>query len=565
MFEGAALFEKRKLTEIQNRKKKWEKTAVPKWVRAVPERKRKFTTSSEFLVKRLYTPDDVRQIDYVEDLGFPGEYPFTRGVHATMHRGRLWTMRQFAGFGTAEETNARFKYLLKEGETGLSVAFDMPTIWGYDSDHPMAKGEVGRCGVAISTLEDMEILLDGIPLDRVSTSMTINGPANVLLSMYIAVGEKQNVPQSQLSGTTQNDILKEFFAQKLVIFPPRPSVKLVVDTIEYCSKFMPKWNPVSISGYHIREAGSNALQELAFTLADGITYVQETLDRGLKVDEFASRLSFFFACHNDLFEEIAKFRAARKIWARIMKERFRARDPRSMWMRMHVQTSGCTLTAQQPMNNIVRVTLQALGAVLGGTQSLHTNSFDEALALPSEEAVRIALRTQQIISHESGVANTIDPLCGSYYVEALTAEMEEEALRYIDRIEKMGGVISAIEKGYFQGEIANSAYKYQRDIDNKERIIVGANEYTSEEKERIPLLRISSDVEKTQLERLKALKNSRDSKRVQRALDQLRNSADSNENLMPTILEAVKAYATLGEICGLLREVYGEYQELIVF
>jgi methylmalonyl-CoA mutase N-terminal domain/subunit len=558
------LFEKRKLTEIQKKKRKWEKTAVLKWVRVVPERKEKFTTSSEFLVKRLYTPDDVPEIDYVEDLGFPGEYPFTRGVHATMHRGRLWTMRQFAGFGTARETNARFRYLLKEGETGLSVAFDMPTIWGYDSDHPMAKGEVGTCGVAISTLEDMEVLLDGIPLDRVSTSMTINGPANVLLSMYIAVGEKQNVPLSQLSGTTQNDILKEFFAQKLVIFPPRPSVKLVVDTIEYCSKFMPRWNPVSISGYHIREAGSNAVQELAFTLADGITYVQETLDRGLKVDEFAPRLSFFFACHNDLFEEVAKFRAARKIWARIMKERFRARDSRSMWMRMHVQTSGCTLTAQQPMNNIIRVTLQALGAVLGGTQSLHTNSFDEALALPSEQAVRIALRTQQIIAHESGVANTIDPLCGSYYVEALTAEIEEEALRYIDRIEKMGGVIPAIEKGYFQREIANSAYRYQREIENKERIIVGVNEYASEEKQLIPLLRISSDVEKTQLERLNALKNSRDSKRVQRALDQLRNSADRNENLMPTILEAVKAYATLGEICGVLREVYGEYQELIV-
>ena len=565
MAEGAALFKKRKLTEVQEKKRKWEKTAVPRWVRAVPERKRKFTTSSEFLVKRLYTPEDVRQIDYVEDLGFPGEYPFTRGVHATMHRGRLWTMRQFAGFGTAEETNARFKYLLTEGETGLSVAFDMPTIWGYDSDHPMARGEVGRCGVAISTLEDMGILLDEIPLDRVSTSMTINGPANVLLSMYIAVGEKQNVPQSELSGTTQNDILKEFFAQKLVIFPPRPSVKLVVDTIEYCSKFMPRWNPVSISGYHIREAGSNAVQELAFTLADGITYVQETLDRGLKVDEFAPRLSFFFACHNDLFEEVAKFRAARRIWARIMKERFRARDSRSMWMRMHVQTSGCTLTAQQPMNNIIRVTLQALGAVLGGTQSLHTNSFDEALALPSEQAVRIALRTQQIIAHESGVANTIDPLGGSYYVEALTAEMEEEALRYIDRIEKMGGVIPAIEKGYFQREIANSAYRYQREIENKGRMIVGVNEYASEEKQLIPLLRISSDVEKTQLERLNALKNSRESKRVQRALGQLRDSADRNENLMPTILEAVKAYATLGEICGVLREVYGEYQELIVF
>lgn len=559
------MFEKRKLTEIQKKKRKWEKTTVPKLVEAVPERRRKFTTSSEFLVKRLYTPDDVRQIDYIENLGFPGEYPFTRGVHATMHRGRLWTMRQFAGFGTAEETNARFKYLLKEGDTGLSVAFDMPTIWGYDSDHSMAKGEVGRCGVAISTLEDMEILLEGIPLERVSTSMTINGPANVLLSMYIAVGEKQNVPQSQLSGTTQNDILKEFFAQKLVIFPPRPSVKLVVDTIEYCSKFMPKWNPVSISGYHIREAGSNAVQELAFTLADGITYVQEAFDRGMKVDEFAPRLSFFFACHNDLFEEVAKFRAARKIWARIMKERFRARDPRSMWMRMHVQTSGCTLTAQQPMSNIIRVTLQALGAVLGGTQSLHTNSYDEALALPSEEAVKIALRTQQIIAHESGIANTVDPLGGSYYVEALTAEIEEEALRYIDRIEKMGGVIPAIEKGYFQREIANSAYKYQREIENKERMIVGVNEYTSEEKQLIPLLRISPDVEKTQLERLNALKNRRDSKRVQKALDRLRNSAGNDENLMPMILEAVKAYATLGEICGVLREVYGEYQELIVF
>ena len=559
------MFDKRKLTEIRKKKRKWEKTTVPKRVTIVPERRREFTTSSEFLVKRLYTPDDVREIDYLEDLGFPGGYPFTRGVHATMHRGRFWTMRQFAGFGTAEKTNARFKYLLKEGETGLSVAFDMPTIWGYDSDHPMARGEVGRCGVAISTLKDMEILLDGIPLGRVSTSMTINGPANVLLSMYIAVGEKQNVPQSQLSGTTQNDILKEFFAQKLVIFPPRPSVKLVVDTIEYCSKFMPKWNPVSISGYHIREAGSNAVQELAFTLADGIAYVQEALDRGLNVDEFAPRLSFFFACHNDLFEEVAKFRAARKIWARIMKEKFRARDPRSMWMRMHVQTSGCTLTAQQPMNNIIRVTLQALGAVLGGTQSLHTNSFDEALALPSEEAVRIALKTQQIIAHESGVANTVDPLGGSYYMEALTVEMEEEALRYIDRIEKMGGVIPAIEKGYFQREIANSAYKYQREIDNKERTIVGVNEYTSEEKQLIPLLRISPDVEKTQLERLNVLKNSRDSKRVQRALDRLRNSADADENLMPIMLEAVKAYATLGEICGVLREVYGEYQELIIF
>jgi len=559
------LFEKRKLTEIQKERRKWERTAVPNWVRMVPERRRRFTTSAGFLVKRLYTPDDVREMDYTEDLGFPGEYPFTRGVHATMHRGRLWTMRQFSGFGTAEETNARFKYLLREGETGLSVAFDMPTIWGYDSDHPMANGEVGTCGVAISTLRDMEILLEGVPLDRVSTSMTINGPANVLLSMYIAIGEKQNVPQSQLSGTTQNDILKEFFAQKLVMFPPKPSVKLVVDTIEYCSKFMPKWNPVSISGYHIREAGSNAVQELAFTLADGITYVQEALDRGLKVDRFAPRLSFFFACHNDLFEEVAKFRAARRIWARIMKEKFRAVDPRSMWMRMHVQTSGCTLTAQQPMNNIIRVTLQALGAVLGGTQSLHTNSFDEALALPSEEAVRIALRTQQIIAYESGVANTIDPLGGSYYVEALTAEMEEEALRYIDRIEKMGGVIPAIERGYLQREIANSAYKYQREIDDKERIIVGVNEHTGEDRQLIPLLRISPDVEKNQLKRLNAVKNSRNSNRVQRALDRLRNSANIDENLIPVMLEAVKAYATLGEICGVLREVYGEYQELIVF
>jgi methylmalonyl-CoA mutase N-terminal domain/subunit len=559
------LFNEQRLNEIVKERKRWEKTTVLRWVGRHPERRGEFSTSSGIPIKRLYTPEDVKDLDYLRDLGFPGEFPFTRGLHATMYRGRLWTMREFAGFGTAEQTNARFKYLLKEGETGLSLAFDYPTIMGCDSDHPMARGEVGKCGAAVSSLRDMEILFDGIPLDRVTTSMTINGPAAMLLAMYVAIGDKQGVPRERLGGTTQNDMLKEFFAQKLCIFPPKPSVKLVTDIIEYCTRHLPRWNPISISGYHIREAGSNAVQELAFTLANGIAYVESTLERGLKVDDFAPRLSFFFASHNDFFEEVAKFRAARRLWAKIMKERFKAKSPRSLWMRMHVQTSGCTLTAQQPVNNIVRVALQSLAAVLGGTQSLHTDSFDEALALPSEEAVRVALRTQQIIAHESGVVNTVDPLAGSYYVEALTNEMEERAIEYIDKIDAMGGVIPAIEKGFFQREIADSAYKYQREIDQKERILVGVNEYTVEE-DWVPvrLLRVHPKVEEEQLARLQRVKRERNNGKVKRVLDKLHDAAERDENLMPTIIEAVKAYATLGEICDVLRGVFGEYQELIV-
>jgi methylmalonyl-CoA mutase N-terminal domain/subunit len=558
------MFDKEEMEKIKREKERWEKTTLPNWIKQCPERKREFRNHSGMLIKGLYTPEDVKSQDYMRDLGFPGEYPFLRGVHATMYRGRLWTMRLFAGYGTAADTNKRFKYLLKEGESGLSTAFDYPTIMGYDSDHPMAKGEVGICGVAISSLQDMETLLEGIPLDQVTTSMTINGPAPTLLAMYMAVGDKQGVPRAKLGGTTQNDNLKEFFAQKLCIFPPKPSVKLTTDVIEYCARHLPKWNPVSISGYHIREAGATALQELAFTIYDGIAYVESTLERGLKVDDFAHRLSFFFASHNDFFEEIAKFRAARRLWARLMKERFKAKNPRSMWMRMHIQTSGCTLTAQQPLNNIIRTTIQALAAVLGGTQSLHTNSFDEALCLPTEEAVRVALRTQQIIAYESGAANTVDPLGGSYYVEALTNEMEEKAMEYIRKIDDMGGAISAIEKGFFQKEIADSAYRYQREIDEKKRTIVGLNEYTMQEECPIELLKIDPKVEKEQVARLQKLKRERDNRKVKETLEKLHYAADKNENLMPTIIEAVKAYVTLGEITEVLRKVYGEYKELIV-
>ena len=559
------MFDERKLREITKERQRWETTTVPRWIERHPERENEFSTLSGIPVKRLYTPEDVKNLDYMEDLGFPGEYPFTRGLHATMYRGRLWTMRQFSGFGTAEQTNQRFKYLLKEGETGLSIAFDYPTIMGYDSDHPMSRGEVGQCGVAVSSLKDMEILFDGIPLDKVSTSMTINGPAAMLLAMYVAIGDKQGVPREKLDGTTQNDNLKEFFAQKLCIFPPKPALKMSTDVIEYCARHLPNWNPISISGYHIREAGSNAVQELAFTLADGIAYVESTLERGLKVDEFAPNLSFFFAAHNNFFEEIAKFRAARRLWAKIMKERFNAQNPRSLWMRMHVQTSGCTLTAQQPVNNIIRVAFQSLAAVLGGTQSLHTNSFDEALALPCEDSVRVALRTQQIIAYESGVTDTVDPLGGSYYVEYLTNEMEERAMRYIDRIDAMGGVVSAIEKGFFQKEIADSAYKYQREVDRKKRILVGVNEYTVE-KDWVPveLLRVHPKVEEEQIARLQRVRKERDNKKVKEVLNKLHDEADRDRNLMPTIIEAVKAYATLGEITDVLRGVFGEYKELIV-
>ena len=559
------MFDEKEIKEVKRERARWEQTTLPNWLKQSRERKSEFHNHSGMQIKRVYTPEDMENMDYIRDLGFPGEYPFTRGVHATMYRGRLWTMRMFSGFGTAADTNRRFKYLLKEGETGLSIAFDYPTIMGYDSDHPMAQGEVGICGVAIASLKDMETLLDGIPLDKVTTSMTINGPAPMLLAMYVAVGDKQGVPREKLGGTTQNDNLKEFFAQKLSIFPPKPSVKLTTDIIEYCARHLPRWNPVSISGYHIREAGATALQELAFTIYDGISYVESTLERGLKVDDFAYRLSFFFASHNDFIEEIAKFRAARRLWAKLMKERFKAKSPRSMWMRMHVQTSGCTLTPQQPLNNIVRTTMQALSAVLGGTQSLHTNSFDEALCLPTEGAVRVALRTQQIVAHESGVTSTVDPLAGSYYVEALTNEMEEKAWEYIHKIDDMGGAIPAIEKGFFQKEIADSAYKYQREIDEKKRVVVGVNDYTIEgDKCPIEILRIEPKVETAQVASLQKLKRERDNRKVKEVLDKLHDSAEKDENLMPTIIEAVKAYASLGEITEVLRTVYGEYKELIV-
>ena len=559
------MFDKKKIDELKKERERWEQTTLTNWIRQSSERKKEFRNTSNMPIKRLYTPEDVKDLDYPQDLGFPGEYPFLRGVHATMYRGRFWTMRQFSGFGTAEQTNKRFKYLLKEGETGLSIAFDYPTIMGYDSDHPMGKGEVGICGVAVSSLKDMEVLLNGIPLDKVTTSMTINGPAAMLLAMYVAVGDKQGVSREKLGGTTQNDNLKEYFAQKLCIYPPKSSVKLTTDIIEYCARHLPRWNPISISGYHIREAGANAVQELAFTIYDGITYVESTLQRGMKVDDFAQRLSFFFASHNDFFEELAKFRAARRLWAKLMKERFHAKNPRSMWMRMHVQTSGCTLTAQQPLNNITRTTIQAFAAVLGGTQSLHTNSFDEALALPSEEAVRVALRTQQIIAHESGATNTIDPLAGSYYVEALTNEMEQKASEYIQKVDDMGGAIVAIEKGFFQKEIADSSYKYQIEIDEKKRTIVGVNDYQIEkEKYPIELLRVDPKVEKEQIANVNSLRRMRNKRKVEETLDKLQRSAEKDENLMPSIIEATKAYATLGEISDVLRKVYGEYKELIV-
>ncbi len=560
------MFREELIRSLRDRISRWEEERVKKDLERHPERMAEFKTSSGIPVKRVYTPLDLEHTDYFDDLGLPGEYPFTRGIHATMYRGRLWTMRQFAGYGTAEQTNQRFKYLLEEGETGLSVAFDFPTIIGLDSDHPMAVNEIGICGVAVDTLADMEIIFDGIPLDKVTTSMTINAPTPVLLSMYIAVGEKQGVPMEKLGGTVQNDSLKEFIAQKSYVFPPEPAVKLTTDVIEFCVRHMPKWNPISISGYHIREAGATAVQELAFTIADGIAYVEAMLQRGLSVDEFAHRLSFFFASHNDFFEEIAKFRAARRMWARIMKERFGAKKERSMWLRFHTQTSGVALTAQQPENNIIRVTIQALAAVLGGTQSLHTNSMDEAWALPSEKAVRIALRTQQIIAYESGVANVVDPLAGSYYVEWLTDRMEEEAMKYIDRIDGMGGMIEAVKKGFPQREIAESSYRFQREVEDKKRIIVGVNEYVDEsEKLEIPLLKVDPEVVKVQLARLRRVKEQRNKDKVEKHLERLRKAAEKDENVMPYVLNVVKSYATIGEIMGVLKEVYGEYQELIIF
>ena len=538
---------------------------IPERKPAGGERKARFITISDREMKAVYGPEDLAGFDPGRDLGRPGEYPYTRGVHATMYRGRLWTMRQFAGFGTAEQSNERYKYLLRHGQTGLSVAFDFPTLLGYDSDHERSRGEVGRLGVAVDTLADMEILFDGIPLDKVSTSMTINAPAAVIWAMYIAVAEKQGVPSEMLNGTIQNDILKEYIAQKTFIFPPRPSMRLITDTFAFGAAKVPKWNTISISGYHIREAGATAVQELAFTLADGFEYVRAGVEAGLDVDAFAPRLSFFFNSHSDFFEEIAKFRAARRIWARGMRERFGAKDPRSWMLRFHTQTAGVSLTAQQPENNIVRTAYQALAAVLGGTQSLHTNSMDEALALPSEKAVKIALRTQQILAEETGVANVIDPLGGSYLVERLTDDMERETLAYFERIQALGGVIPAIEKGFFQREIADSAYRYQRQLQSGELKVVGVNCYAEDEPSRIELLKITPEVERRQLERLREVKARRDPGAVRDALDEVRAVCRGKENIMPTLLRAVKAYATLGEIIGVMREEFGEYREPAIF
>ncbi len=527
---------------------------------AVPQRKPTYKTSSQITVESVYTPEHLAESDYLRDSGLPGEYPYLRGVHPDGYRARLWTMRMFAGFGLPQETNERFRFLLDNGQTGLSVAFDMPTLYGYDTDDPQAAGEFGKCGVAVSSLTDMETLFDGIPLDQVTTSMTINSPAAIIWAMYIAVAEKQGVPLDKIGGTLQNDILKEYLAQNEYIFPPAPSMRLVVDTVEFAAKYMPNWNPISISGYHIREAGSTAVQELAFTLADGFEYVRHCLDRGMAVDDFAPRLSFFFNAHNDFFEEVAKFRAARRIWAREMQDTFKATNPRSAWLRFHAQTSGATLTAQQPENNVARVSLQALAAVLGGCQSLHTNGKDEAWALPSEQAALQALRTQQIIAHETGVTDTVDPLGGSYYLESLTNRVEAEALDYLRRIEDIGGVIPALESGFFQREIADAAYVYQREEDRKERITVGVNEYCTDEKLSIPLLRVDREGERLQIERLNRIRSTRDNREVAARLQDLEQAARGSANLMPYLLEAVKAYATLGEMMGVLREVFGEYR-----
>lgn len=537
---------------------------VDKALAKFPERKKTFATGSNSPVQRLYTPLDDGERNYSRDIGFPGEYPYTRGVQNTMYRGRFWTMRQYAGFSTAEESNKRYKFLLSQGTTGLSVAFDLPTQIGYDSDHPLSQGEVGKVGVAIDSLADMETLFDGIPLDKVSTSMTINAPAAVLLAMYIAVAEKQGVPADKLEGTIQNDILKEYIARGTYIYPPEPSMRLITDIFAYCSKHVPNWNTISISGYHIREAGSTAAQEVAFTLADGIAYVDAAIKAGLDVDAFGPRLSFFFNAHNDLFEEVAKFRAARRVWARIMKERFGAKNPKSMMLRFHTQTGGSTLTAQQPDNNIVRVAIQALAAVLGGTQSLHTNSRDEALALPTEASVRIALRTQQIIAHESGATETIDPLAGSYYVESQTDRIQREAEAYIATIDSMGGAVKAIERGYVQQEIQDAAYACQMDIESGERVVVGMNKFQIKEESPKGLLRVDPIVGEQQVARLKALRSKRDNARVQTALAALKHAAETTDNLMPPILEAVKAYATLGEISDVMRAVFGEYQQKVI-
>ena len=552
------------LANLKQAMEQWEETTLQQSLAHYPERMDEFITTSSEPVKRLYTPLDTAGSSYLADLGFPGQYPYTRGIHPTLHRGKLWTMRMFAGFGTAEETNARFKYLLEHGQTGLSVAFDLPTLYGYDTDAPETLGEFGKCGVAVSSLADMEILLDGLPLAEITTSMTINSPAAIIWAMYIVAAEKRGVPMAQLGGTLQNDILKEYTAQKEFIFPPRPSMCLVTDTIEFAARHMPRWNPISISGYHIREAGSTAVQELAFTLADGLEYVRWALERGLQIDEFAPRLSFFFNAHNDFFEEIAKYRAARRIWSHEMRETFGAKNERSWLLRFHSQTAGVSLTAQQPELNVVRVAIQALAAVLGGTQSLHTNSMDEALALPSQSAARVALRTQQIIAHESGATNTVDPLGGSYFVESLTNQMEQETYRIFKAIDALGGVIPAIEEGYFQREIADSAARYQQEIEAHQRTIVGVNDYVDDQPLRVPILQLDPAGERRQLDRLARLRRERDNSAVAAKLGALRDAAHGRSNLMPFILDATRAYATLQEMMDVFRDVFGRYREPVI-
>ena len=556
------MFERDVLEKIKGKGAKYREKVV-KVTAKRPERCPEFVTDSDINVDTLYTPQDIAHLDYENDLSFPGEYPYTRGVQPNMYRGRLWTMRQYAGFGTAEETNKRFRYLLEQGQTGLSVAFDLPTQIGYDSDDPLAMGEVGKVGVAIDSLEDMETLFDQIPLDKVSTSMTINSPASILLAMYIAVAEKQGAAQEQLKGTIQNDIIKEYIARGTYIFPPEPSMRLITDVFAYCAKNIPGWNTISISGYHIREAGSTAAQEVAFTLADGIAYVEAAIDAGLDVDEFAPRLSFFFNAHLNFFEEAAKYRAARRLWARIMKERFGAANPKSLMLRFHTQTAGCTLTAQQPDVNIMRVAYQALSAVLGGTQSLHTNSRDEALALPSDSSVLIALRTQQVIGYEIGVADTVDPLGGSYFVEDLTDQIEQKAREYINKIDDLGGAPKAIE--FMQKEIQTSAYRYQKDIENNKKTVIGVNKFQLETERPKDLLKVDPEVGRRQEEKLAGLRAGRDNEKVQKLLADIEKAAGTTENLMPYFVEAVKSYTTLGEICGVLRKSFGEYQQQIVF
>jgi methylmalonyl-CoA mutase N-terminal domain/subunit len=564
IMEQGTLFDKAELERLKVERRHWEETTVRKSQERMPERDNLMTTSS-VPVNRIYTPQDNESLDYSRDIGLPGAYPYTRGVQPTMYRAKPWTMRMFAGYGTAEDTNARFKYLLQQGQTGLSTAFDMPTLYGYDTDHLLAAGEFGKCGVAVSSLADMEVLFADLPLDKITTSMTINSPAAVIWAMYIVNAEKNGYPMAALGGTLQNDILKEYSAQKEFLFPPEPSLRLVTDTIEFGTRHMPRWNTISISGYHIREAGATAVQELAFTIADGLAYVDAALKRGLKIDEFAPRLSFFFDIHNDFFEEIAKFRAGRRLWAKLMRERYGAKDPRSWMMRCHAQTAGVSLTAQQPDNNIVRTAVQALAAVLGGTNSLHTNSLDEALALPTEKAVLIALRTQQIIASESGVVNTVDPLGGSYFVEALTGETEEAAVDYLKRIDDLGGVLACIQNGFFQREIAESAYRYQQEIDQHQRTIVGVNDYIMDEQIRVPTLYIDQVGERAHLARLDRIRKERDQAAVKRSLENLRRAAEGTENTMPAIIEAVKTYATLGEIMDVFRAVFGEYMEPAVF